>query len=55
MKLCKEEKAQGALEYLIIIAGAIFVAAAVGLYLKSIPGQTENRLNEETLHVIHGF
>tara|TARA_Y100000310_G_C20637292_1_gene791880 strand:+ start:1691 stop:1855 length:165 start_codon:yes stop_codon:yes gene_type:complete len=51
----QEEKAQGSLEYLLIIAGAIFVAAVVGLFLKSIPGQTENRLNQETQQVLHGF
>ncbi len=55
MKLEEEERAQGALEYLLIIAGAIFVAVAVGVYLKSVPGQTEHKLNQEFEHVLHGF
>lgn len=55
MSLAKDEKAQGALEYLIILAGAIFMAVAVGLYLKSIPAQTENKFNEATQNVIEGF
>lgn len=55
MTLTKEEKAQGALEYLILLAGAVFVAAVVGLYLKSIPGEIEPRLNNARTHVINGF
>lgn len=55
MKLSNEEKAQGALEYLIILAGAVLVAIAVGWYLKSIPVQTENRFNQQTNAVVHGF
>ncbi|MDD5163834.1 MAG: class III signal peptide-containing protein [Candidatus ainarchaeum sp.] len=31
----KEEKAQGSLEYLLLIGGAVIVAAVVGLYLKT--------------------
>ena len=36
MKFIEEEAAQGALEYLLMLAGAIFVAITVGLYLKGI-------------------
>jgi len=53
--MLKEEKAQGALEYLLMIAGAIVVAIVVGLYLKGIPGQAENAFNQGREHVIHGF
>ena len=55
MTLKKEEKAQGALEYLILLAGAIFVAAAVGLYLKSIPSEIEPKFNEARTNAIEGF
>ncbi len=55
MTLTKEENAQGSLEYLILLAGAIFVAAAVGLYLKSIPGEIEPTFNEARTNVINGF
>jgi len=36
-KMLKEERAQTATEYLIIIGGAVAAATAVGLYLKGIP------------------
>jgi uncharacterized protein (UPF0333 family) len=55
MTLKTEEKAQGALEYLILLAGAIFVAAAVGLYLKSIPGEIEPKFDEARTDVMEGF
>gem|GEM_PF-3487148 len=35
--MLKEERAQTATEYLIIIGGAVAAATAVGLYLKGIP------------------
>jgi len=35
--MLKEEKAQTATEYLIILGGAVAAATAVGLYLKGIP------------------
>ena len=35
MSFIKEEKAQGSIEYLLLIAAAILLAAVVGLYLKS--------------------
>ena len=55
MKFRDEEKAQGALEYLIILAGAVLVAVAVGWYLKNVPGQTEHKFNIGTNAAIHGF
>lgn len=52
-RLWKEERAQGATEYLLIAAGAIAVATAVGLYIKSIPqdvgGQIE-KANEDIIN-----
>ena len=41
-----EEKAQGAIEYLLLIAGAVLVAAAVLTFLASIVPQTRNEANE---------
>ncbi len=55
MNFAEEEKAQGSMEYLIILAGTVFVAVAVGLYLKSVPSQTEHRVAQETHAAIHGF
>ncbi len=41
-------KAQGALEVLLIISAAVIVAAAVGLYLKSLSKeQLANKLKKE--------
>ena len=42
MRSCKfamDEKAQGAIEMLLLIGGVVLVALVVGIYLKSIPGQ----------------
>ena len=55
MNLRKEEKAQGSLEYLLILAGAIIIAVAVGLYLKSIPQAVQHKFHSGTEHIIHGF
>jgi uncharacterized protein (UPF0333 family) len=51
-KLLKEEKAQTAIEYLLIIGGAIGVATIVGLYLKSIPRSREEDVNEYVTKIV---
>ncbi len=48
MKILNEEKAQGSLEYLLLLGGAVAVAAIVGLYLKSLPKQVEGSVNQQT-------
>ena len=45
MKLLKEKRAQGSIEYLMIIGGVVLVAAIVGLYLKSIANTTAAQAN----------
>jgi len=41
MRLILEEKAQSSVEMLLILGGVLAVAAAVGLYLKSLGQQLE--------------
>ena len=55
MNVWEEEKAQTGTEYIIMLAGAILVAIVVGLFLKSIPPQAQNQINEATNAVYHGF
>lgn len=51
--MMQEKKAQTALEMLILLAGAILVAAGIGIYLKSIPPKIENVLNSKKTEVIN--
>ena len=44
-KIFKEEKAQGALEYLLLIGGAVLVAAIVITVLARISGDARNTIN----------
>ncbi|MBU0636557.1 class III signal peptide-containing protein [Candidatus Micrarchaeota archaeon] len=46
MKLLHEKRAQGTLEYIAIIAGAIIVATVVGLALKSMGNTLGGRAGE---------
>ncbi len=40
MKFLKNQRAQTAIEYLILVAAAIALATLLGLYLKSVPQET---------------
>ena len=42
-----EERAQGAIEYLLLIAGAVLVAAAVLAFLTYIVPETRNAANNK--------
>lgn len=53
MNLFKEEKGQSSLEVLLLIAGAILIASIIGVYLKSLQGQIQPILNNQTGQVIH--
>ncbi len=44
MKILKSQKAQGAIEYLLLIGGAILIATLIGFYLKTIPQQTSGSI-----------
>lgn len=48
-----DNKAQGALEYLILIAGAIVVAAVVIVILTQTAGPTTHKINQVTEHIFH--
>lgn len=50
-----ENKAQTSLEALLIIAGAIVIAAAVGLYMKSIPSAVEQQVIDKQDDIVSGF
>lgn len=39
-------KGQSSLEVLLLIAGAIIIATVIGLYLKSIPKNVGNEINQ---------
>jgi len=41
-----DKKAQGALEYLLIIAGAVILAGVVIVVLSDISGSTKHKTNE---------
>jgi uncharacterized protein (UPF0333 family) len=43
-----DEKAQGSLEYLLLIGGAIIIAVIVYVVLTSIAPQTQNKINQTT-------
>jgi len=45
MKFLKEQKAQTAIETLLIIVAAVVVAIIVGMFLKSIPPQLEHKIS----------
>ncbi|MFH0715033.1 MAG: class III signal peptide-containing protein [Candidatus Diapherotrites archaeon] len=48
MKLLEEQKAQGSLEYLLLLGGIVAVVAIIGLYLKSYPKTLEGSVNAQT-------
>ena len=45
--MLREENAQGAIELLLLLAGIIFIAAVVGLYLKQTATQLAEDINAE--------
>ena len=47
MGFLKEEKAQGSVEMLVLIAGAIVLVSIVGVLLKNAAAQAANQANEE--------
>jgi uncharacterized protein (UPF0333 family) len=47
MKILKSQKAQGAIEYLLLIGGAILIATLIGFYLKTIPQQTSGSIEQK--------
>lgn len=53
MKLWNDERAQGSLEVLLMLAAAVLMAAFVGLYLKGLPkGAVENRVGNLTNEIV---
>jgi uncharacterized protein (UPF0333 family) len=50
--MMREQKAQASIETLLLIGGAIVLAASVGLYLKGISGQVSGRVAEETERIV---
>jgi hypothetical protein len=50
-----EESAQGAIEYLLLIAGAILVAAVVLSFMTFIVPQTRNAANEKLTNLLHSL
>lgn len=50
-----EEKAQGALEYLLLIAGAVLVAAIVIVLLSGLTGTPGNAANTGATHIVGGY
>ena len=53
MKLLEENRAQGALEVLLMLAAAVLMAALVGLYLKNVSrGAAENRAEPATNQIV---
>jgi len=53
MNLWKEERAQGSLEVLLMLAAAVLMAAFVGLYLKGLPkGSVENKVGNITNQIV---
>jgi len=53
LKFLKEEKAQTSVEYLLILGGAVAAAAAVGLYIKSIPKGVGPAIEDEVDAVVN--
>ena len=47
MNFLKEEKAQGSIEMLVLIAGAIVLVSIVGVLLKNAAAQAANQANIE--------
>ncbi len=50
-----DEKAQGAIEYLLLIAGAVLVAAAVLAFMTFIVPQTKNTANTKLVNFLHAI
>ena len=50
-----DNKAQGALEYLLLIAGAVLVAAIVIVLLSSLAGTGKHQVEHSTAHMQHAF
>jgi len=48
-----DEKGQASIEVLLLIAGAVVVAIAVGLYIKSASESIANQANEVSHNVYH--
>ena len=55
MQLNSEQKAQTAVETMLMIAAAVIIAVAVGLYLKSIPPAVEHKVNEQRHSILNEF
>lgn len=52
MSFFQDQKAQGAIEYLLLIGGVVLIATIVGFYLKSLPKQVEPGLQAGTEGVL---
>ena len=53
MSFWSEERAQGSLEVLLMLAAAVLMAALVGLFLKGLPkGSVENRVGNITNEIV---
>ncbi|RLG71123.1 MAG: hypothetical protein DRO04_00480 [Candidatus Iainarchaeum archaeon] len=50
-----DQKTQGALEYLLLIGGAILVAVAVLIVLGNVLQPTKEKINETTENFLHSL
>lgn len=55
MQFRKDSKAQAAVETMLMIAAAVVIAVAVGLFLKSIPPSIENTVNNSRENILNQF
>lgn len=55
MQLNTDQKAQSAVETMLMIAAAVIIAVVVGLYLKSIPTSIENTVNNQSANILNQF
>lgn len=54
MKMLKECKAQGSLELLLLVGGAIIIAGAVGLFIKNLYNTGANPLLNNATNKVMG-
>jgi Flp pilus assembly pilin Flp len=55
MQFKKDHKGQTAVETMLMIAAAVVIAVAVGLYLKSIPPTIENTITHQREDILNTF
>ena len=55
MQFKNDQTAQSAVETMLMIAAAVVIAVAVGLYLKSIPQTLQNTVNNQRENILNEF